>query len=69
MLSAMKVKMLQTLKLLGTWPEWTFHKGRTYNAVPATNQPRHVERGLLFVEKGNGQSMLVSLADKEVVAV
>lgn len=54
----MKVKMLRTMKLLGTYPVWTFHKGRIYNAEPATNQPNWKNLGLYFVSKKNGQYIL-----------
>jgi hypothetical protein len=58
-----KIKMLRTLALAGTHPQWTFHKGRIYSAVRATNQPNHEAEKKIFVEKKNGQSMLLVAGD------
>lgn len=60
-----KIRMNQTVKLLGTWPMVTFHKGTTYTAYPATNQPK---RGLVFAEKRNGESILLCPEDYTVVS-
>ena len=62
-----KIRMNKTLKLLGTYPMVTFHKGTTYRAIKATNQPKHEEKELYFVTKRNGESMLVSRAEKDFV--
>jgi hypothetical protein len=56
-----RLRMLHTLKLMGTFT--VFHKGITYDAIPATNQPLWRERELYFVQKRNRESMLVSLVD------
>ncbi len=63
-----KVRMNQTVKLLGTWPMVTFHKGTTYSAIHATNQPNWRAKELIFVEKRNGESMLVGKGDYTVLA-
>ena len=57
------------MKIQGTWPVHTFHKGRKYMATPATNQPGYKERGLFFLEKRNGQCLLASVADGEIKIV
>jgi len=62
----MKAKMLKTLRLLGTHPAWTFHKGRSYSVCTANNQPNYEVEGKFFVYKKNGQSMLVSTKEKEI---
>lgn len=64
----MKIKMLQTCKLLGTYPIWTFHKGRLYNAVYATNQPNWKANGLVFAQKINGnENILLRKGEYEIV--
>lgn len=62
---AFKVKLLSTLKLLGT--EIVFHKGRTYKAMIATNQPNYKEAGKIFVIKTNGESMMLQKGDYQIV--
>ena len=53
----MKVKMLNTVKRL---PDYlTFHKGRTYQAQHATNLPEWKEKGKVFVQKSDGDSMVI----------
>jgi len=59
-----KARMNRTLILAG--PGHTFHKGTTYNCIQAKNQPNYKQRGLYFVEKRNGQSMLVSTVDGDI---
>ena len=60
----MKVKMLKTLSPACDYDKnHIFHKGKTYNAVNATNQPNWKEKGLIFVEKKNGYSFLVEMSD------
>jgi hypothetical protein len=63
----MKIQMTQTAKLLGTYPMWTFHKGRRYSAVHATNQPEWKEKGKVFAEKANGESILLEREDYKVI--
>lgn len=49
----------------------TFHKGRTYWATPATNQPDYKEKGLVFVEKANtrwSQTLLIGREDYQIVS-
>lgn len=58
-----KIHMTQTVKLLSTWPLITFHKGITYWASHATNQPDWETKGLVFAEKRNGESMLLEAWD------
>lgn len=47
----MKIKMNHTVCLLNYGKTHTFHKGRIYNAVDATNQPDWQFRGKVFVNK------------------
>lgn len=61
----MKVKLLDTAKLLGT--EIVFHKGRTYKAMVATNQPDYKTAGKIFVVKSNGDSILLQKGDYQIV--
>jgi len=63
-----KIRMNQTVKLFGTWPMVTFHKGTTYTAYPATNQPNWRKRGLVFAEKRNGEGILLCPEDYTVVS-
>ncbi len=63
----MKIQMLQTAKLLGTYPMWTFHKGRQYRAVHAVNQPDWKEKGLIFAQKANRESILLDRNDYKVI--
>ena len=63
----MKIQMLSNVTLLGTYPAWTFHKGRQYRAVHATNQPNWKEKGLIFAQKANRESILLEKADYKVV--
>jgi hypothetical protein len=58
-----RICMLKTVALAGTHPTLTFCKGRVYRASLATNQPRYQERGLVFVEKADGASMLIEAGD------
>lgn len=46
----MKVKMLNTVQCAANRKN-IFHKGRTYSATIATNQPNYKENGLVFVMK------------------
>lgn len=61
--------MLNTVRLVGMWPynKWTFFKGRTYDAVTATNQPDYLSRGKLFVSKKTGGCILVEKGDYVIV--
>jgi len=63
----MKIKMIDSARMAGTPAAFTFHKGRTYYATPATNQPEWKENGLVFVEKtlrdGRVVELLLSRAD------
>jgi hypothetical protein len=61
----MRIRMNQTVRLLGTYPLISFHKGTSYEAVPAVNQPNHQAKQLVFAQKRNGQSMLLSGERKE----
>ena len=64
----MRIKMLKTIKVLGTYPEITLFKGRTYkNASAACNQPNWKEKNLIFVEK-NGFGVLLERGEYEVVS-
>lgn len=69
----MKIKMLQTCWLPGYGNAFTFHKGRTYSAHLATNQPRHLtgdgKISKVFVWKGQKQeaSLLLSSYEFEVI--
>lgn len=65
----MKIRMNQTVSLLGTYPQITFHKGRTYTADTANNQPNHESKQLVFAQKRNGQSMLLSGERKEFTVI
>ena len=58
-----KIRMIKTVKLLGTWPTITFHKGTSYLAYDAINQPDWRAKRKVFVEKGNGESMLLEDGD------
>jgi hypothetical protein len=61
--------MLQTVKLLGTYPELTFHAKHYYNAEPASNQPNYIRDGKVFVQKqgkkliNEPETMLISRAE------
>lgn len=55
--------MSKTLKLLGTWPMFTFHKGTSYWAVDAISQPSWKAKELIFAMKNNGQSMLLEAGE------
>lgn len=63
----MKIKMIGSARMAGTPAAFTFHKGRTYRAVPATNQPDWQAKGLVFVSKtlrdGREVELLLSRAD------
>lgn len=71
----MKVKLINTVQQAGT--NTIFHKGKTYNATPATNQPgflRLTQKGAhfnlkkVFVTKsGDPNGMLVNSSDFEVI--
>lgn len=63
-----KIRMNKTLKLLGTWPLVTFHKGTTYTAIHAVNQPNWRKLGLVFAEKRNGECMLLVSGEYTVVS-
>ena len=63
----MKVRMLNTVRCVSNRNN-VFHKGRTYNAVQATNQPNYKENGLVFVSKtvkhgGFEYEMLINKGD------
>lgn len=63
----MKIRILNTVSRLGTWPLWTFHKGLKYNAVHATNQPEWKEKGLVFAQKANRENILIGKEDYVIV--
>lgn len=78
----MKIKMLDKRVLVNYSNAYAFHKGRTYNATPATNLPNHIENQLYFVEKEVRlkqsiypfiiyfrHSMLISLKDGDGILV
>ena len=61
----MKIRLKHTVTLHGTYPVLTFHKGRIYSAIPATNQPEWQARGLVFVfrKAAPDASMLINSSD------
>lgn len=66
----MKVKMLESVRLANYPKEFTFHKGRTYNATLAINQPQFEEKELVFVEKmvrGSKTELLIEKGEYEFV--
>lgn len=56
----MKVHPLENYQLLGT--SIKLDKTRTYDAVPATNQPNWEERGAVFVE-----GVLLNAGEYEII--
>jgi hypothetical protein len=50
----------ETVKVLGTWPMVTLHKGRKYKAVDATNQP---DKGAVFATSAKGESVLLRMGE------
>jgi hypothetical protein len=66
----MKIKMLQTVHLLNYDDKrWRFYKGRTYSAIPATNQPEYKEKGKVFVIKWNNpEGLLIEKGEYQIVS-
>lgn len=55
------IKMKRTVECASLG--WKFHKGRKYKATAASNQPDWKIMQKIFVEKQNGQSMLLVAGD------
>jgi hypothetical protein len=55
----MRIKMLNTCRLMGLYPEPTLYKGKTYKAEIATNQPDYKEKGLVFAITAKGVYFLI----------
>ena len=53
----------ETVKVLGTWPVVTFHKGRRYKFTLATNQPEWKEKGKVFAVKADGSEVLLQAGE------
>lgn len=51
------VMPVQSFKLAGTSIQ--FHKGHRYRWMPARNQPDWESMGKIFIQKANGESMLL----------
>ncbi len=63
----MKIRIKQTCKLLPHSKHSTFHKGRVYSALVATNQPNWKEKGKVFAIKQNGAEILLQRGEYEIV--
>lgn len=59
------IQMINTATLLPSY--LTFHKGRKYRAQWAKNLPEWEERGKIFVQKSNGDSMMLERADYRIL--
>lgn len=59
----MKIKPTLNYQLLGT--DIRLDCNKVYNAILATNQPNYKERGLIFVQLDNNQSMLLNKTEYE----
>jgi hypothetical protein len=58
----MTIKMLETVKVLGTWRSGdyiTLEKGKKYKATHAMNQPDWQKSGKMFAITKEGDSVLV----------
>jgi hypothetical protein len=62
----MRIKMLNTIKVLGTWQNGdyiTLEQGKVYTAGLAMNQPDWKEKGKVFAITKEGDSVLVESTD------
>lgn len=65
-MKTIRIRMIESATLGWEFgPSFCFHKGRTYPAFPATNQPEWKERGKVFVHKKAtpDKCLLLTMAD------
>jgi hypothetical protein len=62
-----KIRMNRTVQVLGSYPMMTFHKGTSYNAIHAVNQPNWRKNGLVFASKRNGHAVLLEQTNYTVL--
>ncbi len=63
----MKIKLTAKCVLLPYGKDATFHKGRTYSAIVAFNQPNWLAKQKVFAQKKNGAEILLQKGEYTIV--